>query len=235
MKKRKNILLALGIVLTMSMAVPSAAAVNRESGKQSVASQEVTQDVTQDVQEVLEQDLLTDVSEQAVKPQWKQVSVNDDTKWMLQLNQETNAADGAYVINGKTYWFDQEGYLVTGTVKVEKTTAGDATTGKAALKAGTYFFQNVGESPEKDDLGSMVKNAWVNDTEDGSAWFYMGTDGTIDTGISGWQQVEQSFWVKTDKGVGAIQEEGWYQINGAWYYLQAIFTTSNSADIESRR
>ena len=32
MKKRKNILLALGIVLTMSMAVPSAAAVNRESG-----------------------------------------------------------------------------------------------------------------------------------------------------------------------------------------------------------
>ena len=221
MKKRKNILLALGIVLTMSMAVPSAAAVNRESGKQSVASQEVTQDVTQDVQEVLEQDLLTDVSEQAVKPQWKQVSVNDDTKWMLQLNQETNAADGAYVINGKTYWFDQEGYLVTGTVKVEKTTAGDATTGKAALKAGTYFFQNVCESPEKDDLGSMVKNAWVNDTEDGSAWFYMGTDGTIDTGISGWQQVEQSFWVKADKGVGAIQEEGWYQINGAWYYLQA--------------
>lgn len=50
---------------------------------------------------------------------------------------------------------------------------------------------------------------------------YMGTDGTIDTGISGWQQVEQSFWVKADKGVGAIQEEGWYQINGAWYYLQA--------------
>ena len=93
MKKRKNILLALGIVLTMSMAVPSAAAVNRES----VASQEVTQDV----QEVLEQNLLTDVSEQAVKPQWKQVSVNDDTKWMLQLNQETNAADGAYVINEK--------------------------------------------------------------------------------------------------------------------------------------
>ena len=161
----------------MSMAVPSAAAVNRDSSKESVASQEVTQDVTQDVQEVLEQDLLTDVSEQAVKPQWKQVSVNDDTKWMLQLNQETNAADGAYVINGKTYWFDQEGYLVTGTVKVEKTTTGDATTGKAALKAGTYFFQNVGESPEKDDLGSMVKNAWVNDAEDGSAWFYMGTDG----------------------------------------------------------
>ncbi len=32
--------------------------------QQSVASQEVTQDVTQDVQEVLEQDLLTDVSEQ---------------------------------------------------------------------------------------------------------------------------------------------------------------------------
>ncbi len=128
--------------------------------------------------------------------------MNDDTKWMLQLNQETNAADGAYVINGKTYWFDQEGYLVTGTVKVEKTTAGDATTGKAALKAGTYFFQNVGESPEKDDAGKHGEKCHGSTIRKmGLHGFYMGTDGTIDTGISGWQQVEQSFWVKTDKGV----------------------------------
>ena len=247
MKKRRGILFALGIVLTLSVAVPAVAAENvtgttvtqdsAENEQAQKAPKENDTDAAQ-IPQIQDEEKSADAAgaEKKVAPTWT-VYTNDGKTYKV------------YTIDGKTYCINEDGDMTTGYVKVDA-----SATDPSAVKfdPGLYYFSKEGNDPSTDTLGSMLKDCWAQEADENGAWHYLGSngkavntgektgwqqpeedwyylkeDGTIDTSKTGWVQIE-NVWMKADKGVAAIQNAGWYQIENRWYMLKNDGTRDTS-------
>ncbi|MEE1178510.1 MAG: hypothetical protein U0K72_00760, partial [Lachnospiraceae bacterium] len=126
MKKRKGILFALGIVLSLSVAVPAVAAENvtgttvtqdsAENEKQQEAPKENATDAVQIPQtQDEEKSADADGAEKEVAPTWEKFETEDGVVWKLKLGESTAtdndgyAHDKAYTNDGKTYYINKDG------------------------------------------------------------------------------------------------------------------------------
>jgi len=236
MKKRRGILFALGIVLTLSVAVPAVAAENVtgttvtqdsvENEQEQEASKENETDAAQ-IPQIQDEEKSADAAgaEKEVAPTWEKHKTDGGEAWRLKLGESTApdndgyahdtvyTNDGkiyyVYTIDGKTYCINKDGDMTTGYVKVDASATDPSATDPSAVKLdpGLYYFSKEGNDPSTDTLGSMLKDCWAQEADENGAWYYLGSDGkTKNTG----------------------EKTGWQQPEEDWYYLKEDGTIDTS-------
>ncbi len=256
MKKRRSILFALGIVLTLSVAAPAVAAEknettvaqetladeNQQETPETESQQEAETEEAKDAKTVEAQD----AEDKEDEVRWEK----DENGWKLYLGSEWYAIDGAFDYDGAIYYFDKQGYMVTGFVEIKKPEQLPQSISeperKDDLEDGLYYFSKEGTAPSsEDDLGCMLTDCWAPEQDAQGAWhyldewgkavdtkttagwqqpeedwYYLKEDGTVDTSKEGWVEIDGA-WMKASKGVAKVQNAGWYQIDNKWYALKA--------------
>ena len=232
MKKRRGILFALGIVLTLSVAVPAVAAENVtgttvtqdsvENEQEQEASKENETDAAQ-IPQIQDEEKSADAAgaEKEVAPTWEKHETENGDAWRLKLGESTPpdndgyARDTVYTNNGNTYYINKDGDMSTGYVKVD-----DSATDPSAdkLEPGLYYFSKEGNDPSVDTLGSMLKDCWAQEADENGAWHYLGSDGkAVNTGEkAGWQQPEKDWYYLKEDGTIDTSKAGWVQIENVW-------------------
>lgn len=232
MKKRRGILFALGIVLTLSVAVPAVAAENVtgttvtqdsvENEQAQEASKENETDAAQ-IPQIQDEEKTADADgkEKEVTPTWEKYETENGDVWRLKLGESTPpdndgyARDTVYTNNGNTYYINKDGDMSTGYVKVD-----DSATDPSAdkLEPGLYYFSKEGNDPSADTLGSMLKDCWAQEADENGAWHYLGSDGkAVNTGEkAGWQQPEKDWYYLKEDGTIDTSKAGWVQIENVW-------------------
>ena len=228
MKKRRGILFALGIVLTLSVAVPAVAAENvtgttvtqdsAENEKEQETPKENETDAAQ-IPQIQDEEKSADAAgaEKEVTPTWEKYNTNGGEAWRLKLGDgypydTVYIIDGktyyVYTIDGKTYCINEGGDMTTGYVKVD-----DSATGPEL-----YYFSKEGNDPSTDTLGSMLKDCWAQEADENGAWHYLGSDGkAVNTGEkAGWQQPEEDWYYLKEDGTIDTSKTGWVQIENVW-------------------
>ena len=232
MKKRRGILFALGIVLTLSVAVPAVAAENvtgttvtqdsAENEQEQEAPKENSTDAAQ-IPQIQDEEKTADADgkEKEVTPTWEKYETENGDVWRLKLGESTPpdndgyARDTVYTNNGNTYYINKDGDMSTGYVKVD-----DSATDPSAdkLGPGLYYFSKEGNDPSADTLGSMLKDCWAQEADENGAWHYLGSDGkAVNTGEkAGWQQPEKDWYYLKEDGTIDTSKAGWVQIENVW-------------------
>ena len=232
MKKRRSILFALGIVLTLSVAVPAVAAENvtgttvtqdsAENEQEQEAPKENETDAAQ-IPQIQDEEKSADAAgaEKEVAPTWEKHKTDVGEAWRLKLGENTDpdndgyARDTVYTNNGNTYYINKDGDMSTGYVKVD-----DSATDPSAdkLEPGLYYFSKEGNDPSADTLGSMLKDCWAQEADENGAWHYLGSDGkAVNTGEkTGWQQPEEDWYYLKEDGTIDTSKTGWVQIENVW-------------------
>ena len=231
MKRRASLLFGLGILVSLSMSVPTYAAT----------------DNTQSIPQTQEAQQNEEGTETSV---YKIAEETGNGQWQLQKQDGTVVAkqNGFYIIGEYCYYVDAEGYICTGFVdvaadatgKVNVYLASGETTDSVAAGAGTYYASEDGDTPEK-GLGNIQKSSWVKQNtawryldENGRAvdtkekagwqniqktWYALKTDGTVDESVNGWANVGD-IWFNSTKGVGTMKT-GWQNVaDKTWLYLK---------------
>ena len=230
MKRRASLLFGLGVLVSLSMSVPTYAATDN------------TQSIPQ-TQEAQQNEEGTEISSYKISEK------TADGQWQLQ-DQNGNVVtghNGFYIMGEYCYYVDADGYICTGFVDA----AANETTGKVnvylasgkpadSVAAGTYYASEDGDTPEK-GLGNIQKSSWVKQNtawryldENGRAvdtkekagwqniqktWYALKTDGTVDESVNGWENVGD-IWLNSTKGVGTIKT-GWQNVaDKTWLYLK---------------
>ena len=237
MKKRRGILFALGIVLTLSVAVPAVAAENvtgttvtqdsAENEQEQEAPKENSTDAAQ-IPQIQDEEKSADAAgaEKEVTPTWEKHKTDGGEAWRLKLGESTDpdndgyAHDTVYTNDGKTYCFNEEGDMTTGYVKVDVSATDSSATDPSAVKLdpGLYYFSKEGNDPSTDTLGSMLKDCWAQEADENGAWHYLGSDGkAVNTGEkAGWQQPEEDWYYLKEDGTIDTSKAGWVQIENVW-------------------
>ena len=232
MKKRRGILFALGIVLSLSVAVPAVAAENVtgttvtqdsvENEQAQEASKENETDAAQ-IPQIQDEEKTADAAgaEKEVAPTWEKHETENGDAWRLKLGESTPpdndgyARDTVYTNNGNTYYINKDGDMSIGYVKVD-----DSATDPSAdkLEPGLYYFSKEGNDPSVDTLGSMLKDCWAQEADENGAWHYLGSDGkAVNTGEkAGWQQPEKDWYYLKEDGTIDTSKAGWVQIENVW-------------------
>ena len=226
MKKRRSILFALGIVLTLSVAVPTIAAENvtgttvtqdsAENEQEQEASKENETDAAQ-IPQIQDEEKSANAAgaEKEVAPTWEKHKTDGGEAWRLKLGENGYAHDTFYTNDGKTYYINKDGDMTTGYVKVD-----DSVTDPSAEKPGPglYYFSKEGNDPSTDTLGSMLKDCWAQEADENGAWYYLGSDGkAVNTGEkTGWQQPEEDWYYLKEDGTIDTSKTGWVQIENVW-------------------
>ena len=226
MKKRRGILFALGIVLTLSVAVPAVAAENvtgttvtqdsAENEQEQEAPKENNTDAAQ-IPQIQDEEKSADAAgaEKEVAPTWEKHKTDGGEVWRLKLGENSYAHDTFYTNDGKTYYINKDGDMTTGYVKVDAS-ATDPSAVK--LDPGLYYFSKEGNDPSTDTLGSMLKDCWAQEADENGAWHYLGSDGkAVNTGKkTGWQQPEEDWYYLKEDGTIDTSKTGWVQIENVW-------------------
>ena len=230
MKRRASLLFGLGVLVSLSMSVPTYAATDN------------TQSIPQ-TQEAQQNEEGTETSIYKISEK------TENGQWQLQDQKGTvvTGQNGFYIMGEYCYYVDADGYICTGFVDA----AADETTGKVniylasgkttdSVAAGTYYASENGDTPEK-GLGNIQKSSWVKQNtawryldENGRAvdtkekagwqniqktWYALKTDGTVDESVNGWENVGD-IWLNSTKGVGTIKT-GWQNVaDKTWLYLK---------------
>ena len=232
MKKRRGILFALGIVLSLSVAVPAVAAENVtgttvtqdsvENEQAQEASKENETDAAQ-IPQIQDEEKTADADgkEKEVTPTWEKYETENGDVWRLKLGESTPpdndgyARDTVYTNNGNTYYINKDRDMSTGYVKVD-----DSATDPSAdkLEPGLYYFSKEGNDPSADTLGSMLKDCWAQEADENGAWHYLGSNGKAgNTGEkTGWQQPEEDWYYLKEDGTIDTSKTGWVQIENVW-------------------
>ena len=113
---------------------------------------------------------------------------------------------GWQVIDGKQYYYDNNGVALKGKQTISGNTyLFDATTG--AMKVGWqqisnkwYFF---------DKATGVMKTKWYKSGKD---WYYLGTDGAMQ---KGWQKIGKSWYLLKD----GVMQTGWAKSGKYWYFF----------------
>ena len=141
--------------------------------------------------------------------------------------------DGSYpagefeTIKGKTYYFNESGYMLTGWQKISGewyyfSAGGAMLTDWQKINDKWYYFsasgamqtdwQNINGTWYYFSAGGAMQTGWqkINGT-----WYYFSAGGAMQTG---WQKIDGKWYYF---GAGGAMLTGWQQINGTWYYMEA--------------
>ena len=141
--------------------------------------------------------------------------------------------DGSYpagefeIIKGKTYYFNESGYMLTGWQKISGewyyfSAVGAMLTDWQKINDKWYYFsasgamqtdwQNINGTWYYFSAGGAMQTGWqkINGT-----WYYFSAGGAMQTG---WQKIDGKWYYF---GAGGAMLTGWQQINGTWYYMEA--------------
>ncbi len=225
MKRRASLLFGLGVLVSLSMSVPTYAATDN------------TQSIPQ-TQEAQQNEEGTETSIYKISEK------TENGQWQLQDQKGTVVTEqnGFYIMGEYCYYVDADGYICTGFVDAAADETGKVKiypSGKTT-EAGTYYASEDGDTPEK-GLGNIQKSSWVKQNtawryldENGRAvdttekagwqniqktWYALKTDGTVDESVNGWKNVGD-IWFNSTKGVGTIKT-GWQNVaDKTWLYLK---------------
>ncbi len=138
------------------------------------------------------------------KGTWK----SDSNGWKFQYTNGTNPKNTWDFIEGYWYYFDANGYRMTGfqTIGGKKYYLGDD--GKAAIG-----WQQIGNEKYYFDVTGAMQTGWL--LLEGT-WYYLNSDGTMATG---WKTVGGQKYL-LDSGSGAMKI-GWQQLDNKWYYFNS--------------
>lgn len=242
--KRKIVSKLLAGCLIAVLVTPSEAlAVMDGSEEQNVA---VTEEMTDD-----EEEKETSSDENSQEPEQNPEDQDTAEKETKTIQQEIQSgwvksgnrwwyrhADGSYttsdweLIDGKMYYFDANGWMVTGWLKVDGnwyylSASGAMLTGWQQISEKWYYLNSDGVMAADTWVGEYYVDAdgvWVpNKTKEeekdrwikiGNRWWYCHTDGSytkLDWELIGgkWYYFDANGWMTT----------GWQKIDGSWYYL----------------
>jgi glucan-binding YG repeat protein len=245
MKKRKSLLLGLGIIITLSMAVPASAAVasqgeagavtdTKEAG---VTGEGLNNDTLPDPQNNAKDDSKNDVkneseNEKQAEAVWNTVTVTEDdvekTYWTLTM--DGSLVCGQFVKIGEaTFYFDENGYMATGVVDYVKLSRSSEDPSVLTMPNGTYYFAETeavtnAVNPVETGLGKMQTETWSYDSAAGK-WLWYNAQGTADnTGKDGWQNINGNWYSLDAEGKPAADKTEWQKVDestNTWYFLNA--------------
>lgn len=251
MKKRVRLLIGLGIVFSLTMAIP-------------VFASEVSEPIPYETQSPDGESGTQ--SDDNISVSWVQEKTDAEhmDQWYLSLTDSSAEpahvsrfeGNGAYKINEKIY-FLKDGYLQTGVCRIENAPDSESveddiipydelTVGK------TYYFTEIGTTPSDDAAGSLLtgKNQWITVTgETEIKMHYILESGEVDTSCTGYVEIDENHYflaedgtVQTgvqiaggikyyfDKSSGGKQVmlTGWQLLDGQLYYFNSRSEISNS-------
>lgn len=173
---------------------------------------EIDSSETQDSEDgILEERISEDnVSEnvpavQAASDRW----IRSGNRWWYCHSDGSYTKDGWEAIHGTWYYFDKNGWMVTGWLKKTEgwyylnPSNGAMVTGWANVNGKWYFLNSAGR---------MV-TGWLSRP---SGWYYLTDSGAMATG---WQYIRNA-WYYLEEGNGNMVT-GWKQVGNNWYYLQS--------------
>lgn len=223
MKTRRGLLIGLGILASLSMTVPVAAANVEQTVISSVeGQQDSTVEENLPEGEETEGENETGAPEEEQKEFWHfgdksegfQLYVKDE-----QQGEVASEATGAFLIGEKIYYLEK-GRPQSGIVEVGEAQNGGKLTPAAQLEVGKkYFFEENAEEPGQ--YGAWITNEtqtdqWNHRTD--GTWVCLSPGGAVNQNVNGWQEVETGRWLYAENGVGSIRN-GWQQLDNKWYYL----------------
>ena len=235
MKQRRRLLFGLGILVSLSMAVPAYAAdATQGTAQVSESVQEVLQDEEnvevpgkeneeggtvdaadptdgQDENSNGQQADSEDAATAAVKSGWQQIAANT---WIYydQNGNRDYTKTGMQTIGDKVYYLDENGVAQSGTFLAAdgKEYVFDAGKGTATLKISDGWNEIDGKWYWYQN-GKPYKG-WLQRF---SGWYYLKEDGTMTTG---WYEVKGIRYYFDENGTMVT---GWVQDGENWYYMSA--------------
>lgn len=198
MKKRRGLLISLGILFAVSTGSTVMAADLQQ------AQQELVQETT-DFSE-------TYPTEAAPKIQELKWEVDKETsKWTLKIDGQV-AKDGSYQFADNIYYV-KDGVLVTGSFEVVADPSLDQ--GHHAIKeSGIYYFGETGADPNQ-GLGVMAKGeVWVQASD--GRWLFADAQGKLDYSKTGLQNIDGKTFLLDEKGMPL---KGVHKVEGKSYYF----------------
>ena len=162
--------------------------------------------------------------------------VKEGNNWKYQSSKIGQCVTNSWKsINGKWYYFDGNGIMLTGLREIAGQTYYLDNSG--AMRTG---WMNLGEWYYFQGNGSAVKNAWVGNYylgPDGkmlrNQWinqYYVGSDGAWVPSATEWNWVKEgNDWKYHSTKTGQCVTNSWKAINGKWYYFDdnGIMVTGN--------
>ena len=147
--------------------------------------------------------------------------VNND-KWLYRYGDGTYAQNKFEVINGSTYYFDADGYMVTGWSTIESNWYYFNASGCMVTNAwvGNYYLGSDGvmarntwiDNVYVDASGLRQQNGWIYN----GRWWYRYGDGTY--ALNKFEIINGSTYYFDDAG---YMVTGWKSIESNWYYFNA--------------
>ena len=137
-----------------------------------------------------------------VIPVLKGTWIKNSVGWWYQWSDGSYPKDRFLDIDGKTYYFNGSGYMVTGWQKIDGSWyyfngSGVKQTGWQRIGDTWYYF---------DEDGVMAADEWVGD-------YYFSAGGAMATG---WQKIDGDWYYFNGSGV---KQTGWQRISNTWYFF----------------
>ena len=132
--------------------------------------------------------------------------VNSDGGWKYCYGNSSCARNKSIVIDGETYYFNDDSVMATGWVSFDSAwhwmnSSGRMAKGWTKVGGAWYYL---------DPKTGAMATGWTNV---GGTWYYLNASGAMATG---WVQVNGSWYYLNGNGSMAT---GWTAVNGKWYYL----------------
>ena len=153
---------------------------------------------------------------------WQQNSWVNNGKWLYRYGDGTYAQNKFEVINGSTYYFDADGYMVTGWSTIESNWYYFNASGCMVTNAwvGNYYLGSDGvmarntwiDNVYVDASGLRQQNGWIYN----GRWWYRYGDGTY--AQNKFEIINGSTYYFDDAG---YMVTGWKSIESNWYYFNA--------------
>ena len=153
---------------------------------------------------------------------WQENSWVNNGKWSYRYGDGTYAQNKFEVINGSTYYFDADGYMVTGWSTIESNWYYFNASGCMASNQwiGNYYLGSDGVMARNtwignayvDANGIWVPNRWINN----GRWSYRYGDGTY--ARNKFEVINGSTYYFDTNGYMTV---GWICIESNWYYFNA--------------
>lgn len=156
------------------------------------------------------------------EPGWKHNSVG----WWWQNEDGTYPSACFERINNQSYYFDKNGYMVTGWLLIQNhwyyfKNSGAMATGWQKIRGYWYYLDESGimRTGWQQIRGTWyylrgsgaMQTGWLRS---GSTWYYLNGSGAM---VTGWQKIGGTWYYLKDSGAMSI---GWLKDGNHWYYLK---------------
>ena len=211
--------LVIGAICMMAVAtVPTR--VNAETlpeEKDTIESEmaDLQEDIVLESNEVAEAQDDLQTPEESENPETAVESEEPDNSGDSEKPEDVKLEPGWNLIDGKKYYADANGKIMTGWVKYENSwyylqTEKECPETPGAMKIGWLLYNNKWYYLDASENGKMVDGKWK--LIDGK-WYHFYSGGVMETGWTG----QTGAWYHLNEN-GAM-ETGWFKQNNNWYYL----------------